>query len=661
MKKIFILVFSCFMLHTSLSAQTLMDTTAMQAAAALYQPKSLKNGVAISPIAPLAIHQRADNKLEYVRSLMQGQITNINSLLPLKLNVSDTVGYYAKYHTVFDASNYVQVQRFLDSLTSQRNNINYVVTNTEAVYQKKVAFATANNIAYVSKKYTVAGDAAYNEQLNAATIGSPIATYPTIKEARKAICEKLYSKEIPKGVIYVNEGNVYRVAENTDTSGLGTFDWVYRQIAANTRYHPYPSTTSVTDDDSLCLSLAYPNLDVIFAKGSGITHVAGRGQLAYVWDTIAPQRILGVGSFSHNITNDRTNNGSGNGTNVNAMVGYSQGEFQFSGDSLKIGRLSPSYSGWTMLSAGASRLIYNFGYVSTYENNSLFRGYGGQGSVIEIDRLVTDTTVLPYMYQNNPYSPTAVFLNNGGYGCNVYIKSAYIASNPLVSYGFYGVSGQINFRCDKIEQKFRTSYQTELIGSAQSTTPQAVGAGGSRSAVISWGTWTNTHKMKNFSLNVEVGSYVGQNTLLIYDNPSDIRNASIKFDFGSIKQDSNSIYPKTSIYINQSSGTIDSSVFVINANVLNFNAEAIKVFGNPRIKFNGTYKTNSAVRNAVWVNGVNSNTIFDGSAVVQGTQASMEGTSGSSITCLPSSTANTSASSNVSVTGTLNVNSAYKQ
>ena len=656
MKKIFLVLIALLFLllpFAALFAQT-PDTAFVTAAAALYQPKVNKAGVAISATAPLPLFRKVDNKIQWVKSLMQGQIDNIDAVLPLKLNSSTAASTYATISSVNAKASQVALG---DTSVAIRADLSDVISNTEAVYQKKVAFATANNIAYVSKKYVTVGDAAYIEQLNAASVGSPIATYPNIWEARKAICEKLYNKEIPKGVIYVNEGNVYRVSENLDTAGLGVFDYVYRNINANTLYHPFPSTTSRTDDDSLSLSLAYPNLDVIFAKGSGITHVAGRGNLAYVWDTIAPQRILGTGSFSHNVTNIR----SGSNANVNVTVGYTRGEFELSGDSLKTGRIDPSTWGWTMMSGGASRLVYKFAYLSTYENNSLFRGSAGQGSVIEIDRFVTDTTVLPYMYLNTAYSPIATFLNGGGYGCNVHIKSAYVASNPLVAWGYAGISGQINFRCDKVEQKFRSTYQTELIGSAQSTTPQAVGAASSRSAVIGLGTYSNTHITKDFTLNVTIGSYVGQNTLLDYNTVSDIKKANINFNFGSIKQDSNSIYPKTSIHINQAAGTIDSSVFVINANVLNFNAEAVKVYGNPSIKFNGTYKTNSAVRNAIWVNGVNNNTVFDGSAIVQGTQASMEGTSGSTITCLPSSTANTAVSSNVTVTGTLNVNSAYKQ
>ena len=562
------------------------------------------------------------------KSAIQGQIDNINGVLPLKANAANVDTAKANI----------------------RSEMSSHATYSEANYQKITAYKTSNNVAYVSKKYTTAGDADWILQKNTAEVGNPIAPYPNPWLAMAAISAKLVSKEIEKGLIIVLEGNVYRTAENTDTAGLTGLDYVYR--ANGSYYHPFPSTTSRTDDDSLCFSLLFPNLDIQFGKGAGIKLVIGRGNLVSAYDTIAPQRISGFGTFDINYNNDRTNSGNGIGTNVTLGGGYSKGVVEFSGDSLIVKRDKPSYSGWVSLNTGSSALFsFNFDYVSTFENNNLFRGYTAN---YNINRLVIDTVSLPYMYVNAIYSPSGIFYPNGG-NIKVNINEAIIASNQIV----FGNLGSSIFKINRIVQKYRSTYQTDLIGTNADNKPQGIGPAGKSSSVFGW-FYINSAKQNPY---IEVNSYRGQAPILVFEDGGSITNTNARFVFHNVFQDSilnGSITPKTSIYVKHT-GTSTNNNISIYANIINDATSAVVIEGNSKVRFEGTYKTNSLVKPAITVNGTNTNTLFYGSAIVNGVQSSFDGSASSTLTCLPSATANTAVSSNVTVTGTLSVNAAYKQ
>ena len=120
MKKILLIL---LFISTCLSVQSQqIDTAFVQAAADLYQPKANKAGVAISVTAPLPIFRKADNKIAFNKAIArqatidsasqirtdlvnsinsvstskQAQIDNLNSLMPLKANVSSVEDTYAK-------------------------------------------------------------------------------------------------------------------------------------------------------------------------------------------------------------------------------------------------------------------------------------------------------------------------------------------------------------------------------------------------------------------------------------------------------------------------------------------------------------------------------------------------------------------------------------
>ena len=120
MKKIFLFIAFVLTFFT-ISAQS-PDTAVITAAAALYQPKANKNGVPISPTAPLPIHQKADNKLMFVKSQLNTRIDSTNTVVASKLSTSNAISTFLQKATYqFDTSVFLQQQRDLLA-----NNINYV-------------------------------------------------------------------------------------------------------------------------------------------------------------------------------------------------------------------------------------------------------------------------------------------------------------------------------------------------------------------------------------------------------------------------------------------------------------------------------------------------------------------------------------------------------
>lgn len=681
MKNIFSLLILLF-ISLSASAQygNYCDTCVYQLSRDSLNRPAQQNGKIISPPIHKATMLMADKKMKAITASKANQAsldatnatvslkasqtdlsnreTQMRSDLATKQRLEEIAGYQlSEENARLAGDNFMQTQ--INQEASARNLgdlLRLLKSDTASMlapYAKKTTISTANNIAYVSKKYKTVGDADYLAQKTAQVIGSPVATFVNIPEARKALCEKLVAKEIERATIIVAEGTLFKVSEDIDTAGLGVLDYTYRTTIGNF-YHPYPSSTTRVDDDSLSLSLSFPNLDFLFLKGSGITHLAGRGLLAAIYDTIAPQRISGLGSFILNVTNDRTNNGSGNGVNISMTGGYSsKGEFEFSGDSIVLGRRSPAYSGWTMLTGGSISTTYNFKYLSTYENNNCFRP-GGAGNII-IGKFVTDTTSQPYTNSSGIYSPTGTFYPNGN-AYNIEIGEAYIASNPIV----YGNLRNLTFKVNKLTQKYRAAYLSNFVGTDQTSKPTGLGVAGTASAAINW-TYISS---VNANTLVTINSYRGQAPLLNVSGGGFILNSNVQFNFLEAYQDSiagSPAAPKTSIYVGYTGGgSLANSMIGINANVINTATNPVLIEGNVNYELKGSYKTLSSVKSAIEVIGDNTNTKLSAAISVAGTQSSISGTG--ILTPLPLATANTSPSISVTTpAGTmLNVNSAYK-
>lgn len=248
------------MIFISLSVQAQTpDTAAISEASALYQPKSLKGGVAISATAPLVPIQKLDNKLQWVRSLMQGQIDGVNAVLPLKLNSSTAASTYA---TISSVNSKVNTSAFLDSLTASRNNINYVASNSDAVYAKKSEISVGSGTVYYvdNSKWKANGGtrtgAIYLAQKASAQRGSVLYPYPTIWEARNAAVKD--SATVTDPVIHVL-GGTHIVGIDTASSS-NTFDYAVPLLARSKIYYP----------DTIASALNYKRLSYRGDEGTSI-------------------------------------------------------------------------------------------------------------------------------------------------------------------------------------------------------------------------------------------------------------------------------------------------------------------------------------------------------------------------------------------------------
>lgn len=137
MKKLFLFLTFTFTVFATISAQT-PDSAFVQAASELYQPKANKNGVPISPTAPLPLFRKVDGKIQWLRTFLQGQIDNANGVIALKASnarVDSAVGAIA---TKLSTANALTIFKTLDTYS-----------NDTAVFNTEHRTSLANNINYV--------------------------------------------------------------------------------------------------------------------------------------------------------------------------------------------------------------------------------------------------------------------------------------------------------------------------------------------------------------------------------------------------------------------------------------------------------------------------------------------------------------------------------
>lgn len=143
MKKIFLVLTALLFLllpFAALFAQT-PDTAFVQAAENLYQPKANKGGVAISPSAPLPLFRKADGKIQYIKSSLQGQIDNANSVIALKANVTSIDTAKAAIRSeMSDKYNYVDAK--IDGKTLSISGQNLTLSGGNTV---ELPFSTADS------------------------------------------------------------------------------------------------------------------------------------------------------------------------------------------------------------------------------------------------------------------------------------------------------------------------------------------------------------------------------------------------------------------------------------------------------------------------------------------------------------------------------------
>ncbi len=305
MKKVF-LIFSFIGFSLAVFGQAASDTTVMQAAAALYQFKSAKNGVPISPVAPLAIYQRGDNKLNALiatrksiasyntdtttqnstlRTLLANnvaslstRVTNVEDALPSKLNNSDTTGNYAKYYQApTDVSSYATTSNVASGLALKLNKTD-TVGNYTKYYQapsdlssyalKSEIGKDANTYFFVDKSWTgTRGGTSWTAQASVAKRASRTYMFADIWQARDSAIAALRRGEIASAVVYVLSGNSFSFAEDTST----VFSNVDYKIPTDSkRAVQFWGSTNSDTTSTITSNLAYRNLIYIFEKNTSL-------------------------------------------------------------------------------------------------------------------------------------------------------------------------------------------------------------------------------------------------------------------------------------------------------------------------------------------------------------------------------------------------------
>lgn len=520
--------------------------------------------------------------------------------------------------------------------------INDVSTYSEATYQKIATFKTSNNVFYVSRKWTgIRGGTSWQSQMDAAQVGNQMNTYPDPFAARDAAAKLLVAGTIQKATIVVYEGEVFTAAQES----LGyTADYYHRFVNGGSKYHPYPSTTADANDDSVQVSLYFPNLIWDWKKGSGINYVGGYCALGIAYDTVAIQSIGGLGNFNWKHKN--------NGGNKNLISATSKGLVEFSCDSMTIKRWDESMFGWSSISIWGAETRFSANYMSSFDYNSVFRFC--IGAKIKIGKIETDTTQLPYnnagalgMYVGWFY-PLLNDLPNSLLS-KIEVDNAVLWGMPLMVMAGNGVKkATIDYVFKNITHNYRPTY---IVAEASDANTKAL---------ITYPYGSNANNITDSRLKFTIENYRGQSSVLSWTGAGIHYNSNVTFDFKNCYVDSiksSSVTQRSAIEIGSMQN--DSSQFTINANVIHSCNSVLKAASNASYTVTGQLKTLSKVYAAVEVTGSNSNVKIAGNLSADGTQNSISGTG--TVTVLPSAIANTAAAGTITTNGTLSVNAAYKQ
>lgn len=622
MKKIFLVLIALLFLllpFAALFAQS-PDTAFVQAAADLYQPKANKGGVSISATAPLPLFRKADNKILWVKSNLQGQVDNVNSVMTAKANIASVDTAKANIRSeISDKYNYVNT-----TLAAADSS---AAAYTEATYQKKIGLTTSNNVLYVSRKWTgVRGGASWQTQLDAAAVGSPVATYPDPWAARDVASKLLVAGTVPRVTIIVGEGEIFTAAQDIENQIV---DYNYRVLPTGQKYHPYPSQVAGTD--SAGMSMFFPNLIWEFKKGSGITYTKGKGCFGVSWDTTAIQSVRGLGNFS--IT---TNNSGGHTYNLYYL---GKGLVEVEADSFTLKCTNPSSGGWSMISFNGGRSIFKANYFATWDGNAPFRGLYND-TKIQIQRLKIDTTFLT----NTSMGTVFASIGTSNAVISIDIDNAELANMGLVSYGNSFSNILFNMSVKNLTQK----YWSDKIGSYEDNTnlPQ--------SPLFLF----KNASFSNVLFTARINNYKGQKGLIGSTSLSNT-NSMIKLESDNFYQDELSFANVQNKTLANLVNTNTNSLIEISGNFINKVQPVLVISSNSDVTIRGSMKTLSTSVSTITVTGDNSKTKIAANLTSDDSQNSISGTG--IITCLPSSTANVASAGTVTVNGTLNVNSNFKQ
>lgn len=616
MKKIFLVLIALLFLllpFAALFAQT-PDTAFVTAAAALYQPKVNKAGVAISATAPLPLFRKADNKIQWVKSLMQGQIDNIDAVLPLKLNTSDAATTYATITKVDTGKANIR--------SEMSNNISNVVVNTEAVYAKKTDITTAaSNYFYVDRRWTGArGGTSWTAQNSAATKGSIAFPYPDLWAARNAAVTALKAGT-SESVIYVFGGNSFSFSNVVD----GSNDYESATFEAK-RYDTYNSDSTSTNT----VSLLYNKLNYYFEQGTTLVHNGQSGITVPFCDA-----ATSIESSIRGFLTYKANYGQGQGKNTQSILAR--------GVNSKI--LIDLYkwdskAGWNENYVKSKEFTFNAEVVYRV-TGGIFSFYGANGGNYKI--------------------------NIGTFLQGKYAGSGYQVGDCWAIFHIGGVSGKfknssldIDIKQASVEEDcdgliYAQSIDTSIVNIKIGSLVQSARSGAQASSGYIVNAQGDTWNSSTVTLGINVmNGDMGVAAILSTQNKSHVVIDCKECEVNNPSATSRSAF--------RFAATLDSISSFVNTGVYRSVSNPIIELASTSFKamLSGSYKTTSS-SGAISLTQSAPNVLLNGQIYSSGTNSITATSANSYITILPSATANKAVSSNVITQGaTLNVNSLFK-